>query len=35
MATSASPRPKQTPNKKRKAETAMFMLPAEAPCILI
>ncbi len=33
--TSASPRPKLTPKKKRKAETAAFMLVAEAPSSLI
>ena len=31
MPTSASPRPSVTPKKKRKAETAAFMVVAEAP----
>jgi hypothetical protein len=33
--TAASPRPSVTPKKKRKAETAVFMVVAEAPLDLM
>ncbi len=33
MLTAASPRSSVTPKKNRKAETAMFMLAAEEPCV--